>query len=309
MIFIGGFLPARGRGHPAHPVHTCVLAQVSLAPRPSGSSTLRSSTSTIIIHIHQLWSTENLLHVKPSHPKRRTFDQLTPNISTHPVTYEPRRPMPLERQGVQSLLKCYIWLCPYREQPFHVVSSKFLQQNHSTRFNCNSDIRFFLGPGGPLVEPSMSSCQPSATIFLLLLLLLLLLSSPPSSPFPYPSSPPSVPSPLVTHGHVTLVTPPLTPVVVVVVDGRAFCKWSSGWTSLLQMIIRRDQPLANDHLDQPSSFPCFFFILQQIYYFPPTNPIFSFKTFRVLSQILGSRFNLADLSRTMCSCSSIHLRI
>ena len=108
MLFIGGFLPARGRGHPAHPVHTCVLAQVSLAPRPSGSSTLRSSTFTIIIHIHQLWSTENLLHVKPSHPKKRTFDQLTPNISTHPVTFEPRRPMPLERQGVQFLLKYYI---------------------------------------------------------------------------------------------------------------------------------------------------------------------------------------------------------
>ena len=108
MIFIGGFLPARGRGHPAQPAHTCVLAQVSLAPRPSGSSTLRSSTFTILILIHQLWSMENLLHVKPAHSKKRTFDQLTPNVSTHPVTFEPRRPMPLERQGVQSLLRYYI---------------------------------------------------------------------------------------------------------------------------------------------------------------------------------------------------------
>ena len=37
------------------------------------------------------------------------------------------------------------------------------------------------------------------------------------------------------------------------VDGPASCKWSSGWTSLLQMIIRMDLPLANDHPDGPAS--------------------------------------------------------
>ena len=30
--------------------------------------------------------------------------------------------------------------------------------------------------------------------------------------------------------------------------------------------------------------------------------MFSFKTFQFLPQILGSRLNLADLSRTTCSC-------
>ena len=34
---------------------------------------------------------------------------------------------------------------------------------------------------------------------------------------------------------------------------------------------------------------------------PLTNIIFSFKTFHLGLQILGSKFNLADLSRTMCS--------
>ena len=122
-------------------------------------------------------------------------------------------------------------------------------------------------------------------------------------------------------------------------EGQASCKWSSGWTGLLEMITWMDEPLANDHLEGPASckwsfrwngplqiifrmdqpvangrsdglVSCkwsigssgfssiFLFILQQI---SPTNIIFSFKTFRVL-QILGSRFNLADLSRTICSC-------
>ena len=77
------------------------------------------------------------------------------------------------------------------------------------------------------------------------------------------------------------------------------------------MIIRMDQPLANDYLEGPAAckwtsvsnrfFSIFRFILQQIYHFTPTNIIFSFKTFCLLLQILGSRFNLADLSRTMCS--------
>ena len=36
-------------------------------------------------------------------------------------------------------------------------------------------------------------------------------------------------------------------------DGQAFCKWSIGWTSVLQMIIRKDWPLANGHSDGPAS--------------------------------------------------------
>ena len=57
-------------------------------------------------------------------------------------------------------------------------------------------------------------------------------------------------------------------------DDPASCKWSSGGSGLLEMIIRRDQPLANDH-QSPLS---------------------------LLSPLPGSRFNLADLSRTFCSC-------
>ena len=52
------------------------------------------------------------------------------------------------------------------------------------------------------------------------------------------------------------------------------CKWSSGGSGLLQMIIQRNRPLANDH---PS----------------PSSP---------LSPLPESRFNLADLTRTICSC-------
>ena len=66
------------------------------------------------------------------------------------------------------------------------------------------------------------------------------------------------------------------------------------------MIIQIDQPLANDHLDQPNYFPCL--IHQQIYHFPPTKITLSFITFLLLLQILGSRINFADLSRTTCSC-------
>ena len=75
-------------------------------------------------------------------------------------------------------------------------------------------------------------------------------SLPLSPPSPFPSSPPSVLSPLVTH--VTLVTPStlllfLVVVVVVVIVVDAYCQWSSGWTSLLQVIIWIGQPIANDH--------------------------------------------------------------
>ena len=36
-------------------------------------------------------------------------------------------------------------------------------------------------------------------------------------------------------------------------DGLASCKWSSGWTGLLQMIIWIGRPLANNHPDGPAS--------------------------------------------------------
>ena len=64
----------------------------------------------------------------------------------------------------------------------------------------------------------------------------------------------------------------------------------------MQMIIYTDFFLSTRF------FPIFLFIRQQISYFPPTNIIFSFKTFLLLLlRILGSMFNLFDLSRTMCS--------
>ena len=78
------------------------------------------------------------------------------------------------------------------------------------------------------------------------------------------------------------------------------------------MIIRRDLPVANNHPEGLASwkgssgwmgfFSIYLLILKQISYFPPTNIIFSFKTFLLLPQILGSMFNLVDLSRTMFSC-------
>ena len=91
-------------------------------------------------------------------------------------------------------------------------------------------------------------------------------------------------------------------------DGPAFCKWSSEWAGLLQMIIRIGRSFANNHSDGPAFckwssrfLPLsqillhFYFHFQQISYFPLTN-IF------LLLQILGSRLNLADLSKTTCSC-------
>ena len=100
-------------------------------------------------------------------------------------------------------------------------------------------------------------------------------------------------------------------------DEPASCKWSSGGASLLQIISWRDQPLANDHPDEPASYKWLsrgtgllvlifrinHFILHVSFYllFFPTNIILSFKTFLLLLQFLGSRFNLTDLSRTLCS--------
>ena len=75
-------------------------------------------------------------------------------------------------------------------------------------------------------------------------------------------------------------------------EGLSPCILLSGETLLLKMIIQRDQPLANDHPDQPDSSSFSF------YY----SANFVKQTFRLLHQILGSTFNLADLSRTMCSC-------
>ena len=62
-------------------------------------------------------------------------------------------------------------------------------------------------------------------------------------------------------------------------------------------------PFANDHPDffLSTRFFSIFFIFSKLLITPPTNIIFSFKTFLLLLllQILGPRFNL---SRTMCSC-------
>ena len=65
-------------------------------------------------------------------------------------------------------------------------------------------------------------------------------------------------------------------------DGLAFCKWSSGFLPFNQILLH------------------FSFYFQQTSYFHPTNIIF--KTFFLLLQIWGSRFNLADLSISKCSC-------
>ena len=97
------------------------------------------------------------------------------------------------------------------------------------------------------------------------------ISSPSSSPLsdrsPFPSSPPSVPSPpgpvVVVNGVVVVVVVVVLYVVIdvvavvfVVVDhpqGPASCKWFSGGTSLLHIIIQWGRPLANDHLEGPAS--------------------------------------------------------
>ena len=77
---------------------------------------------------------------------------------------------------------------------------------------------------------------------------------------------------------------------------------------LLQMIIWKDRPHANEYLEGPAScqwsfeWTGLFQMIIRINQIPPTKIIFSFKTFVLLLQNLGSRFNLADLSRTMCSC-------
>ena len=48
----------------------------------------------------------------------------------------------------------------------------------------------------------------------------------------------------------------------------ASCKCLSGWTGLLQIIIRTDRPLANDHPDQPYSSPFFFLFFSKFIIFP-----------------------------------------
>ena len=76
------------------------------------------------------------------------------------------------------------------------------------------------------------------------------------------------------------------------------------------MIIRMGRPFANDHSDGPGCCKWssvflpfnqillnFYFYFQPISFFPPTNIIFSFNKFLLLLQILGSRFNFADLSK------------
>ena len=110
----------------------------------------------------------------------------------------------------------------------HSFKSKYLSQ-------------FFLGPRGSLVEPSIPS-NFFLFSFFFSFFLFLLLSRDPWSPLT-----PLWPLP-----------PPVTQVVVIVVlrllllKQPASCKWSSRGTSLLQMIIRRGRPLANDHPEGPA---------------------------------------------------------
>ena len=53
--------------------------------------------------------------------------------------------------------------------------------SNNNNWGClQSDKITFLGPQGPLIEPSIPSTRPPTTIFLFLLLLLILLSPPPS---------------------------------------------------------------------------------------------------------------------------------
>ena len=86
-------------------------------------------------------------------------------------------------------------------------------------------------------------------------------------------------------------------------DGPFFLQLIIRMDRPFQMIIRMGWPFANDHPDffLSTRFFSIFFIFSKLLITPPTNIIFSFKTFLLLLllQILGPRFNL---SRTMCSC-------
>ena len=76
----------------------------------------------------------------------------------------------------------------------------------------------------------------------------------------------------------------------------------------MQMIIWKDRPHANEYLEGPASCQWSFEwtgpfqMIIRINQIPPTKIIFSFKTFHLGLQILGSRFNIMDLSKTKCSC-------
>ena len=145
-----------------------------------------------------------------------------------------------------------------------------------------------LDPRGPLIEPSMSSHLshpvPSAIIFslpllfLLLFLLLLLLSRHPC----HPGDPSPSPRLLLL---LLLIIRRDRPLATNHPEGPASYKWSSGGASLLQLIIQRDRTLANDQSEGP----------MQITIRDPVT--------------LGSRFYLADLSRTICTCFPLWLGV
>ena len=83
---------------------------------------------------------------------------------------------------------------------------------------------------------------------------------------------------------------------------------TSPWRTVrLSVCLLLGWPFANDHLDffLSTRFFAIFLIIFSIFLFPPMDIIFAFKIF--LLQILGSGFNLADLSRTMSSCSNAFL--
>ena len=91
---------------------------------------------------------------------------------------------------------------------------------------------------------------------------------------------------------------------------QATCKWSSGGSDHLQMIIQRTRPLANDHPEHLASGMWSSGgtgLLQMIIWWdgPLANDHPS--TPSPLSPLPGSRINLADLSRTICSCSHFQI--
>ena len=83
--------------------------------------------------------------------------------------------------------------------------------------------------------------------------------------------------------------------------GRNYEKDLMNWSfPSVRPIIRMGRLFSNDYLDIffSNRFSAFCLVFSANFLFPLTNIIFAFKTF--LLQILGSEFNLADLSRTSC---------
>ena len=90
--------------------------------------------------------------------------------------------------------------------------------------------------------------------------------------------------------------------LLLLLDAPAFCKISSRLAGLWQMIIRMGWPFANYRLDFFLSTRFFSILLIIFSKFLISSEEHHLRLQTFLLQILGSGFNLADLSRTMCSC-------